>query len=186
LEEVKRFRQMRYNEVRDMDNFVRLLEEIILKLKDQQRMYDLENGFLYNEILKKVPGNSLLHWEREILNEDPNSLPIVLRFLNWLKLESELRRRTEERLVGLETNKSRQVKTSFLTSSGPPKTRNGQQKVNCFICSKEHYLQECSEFLKMDIRERKKVLMEKGLCYNCLRKGHTLVNCQKPSLYKRK
>ena len=133
LEEVNWFRPMRFNDVQEMDLFVMMLEEVVLKLKGQHRVYDLEKGFLYNELLKKIPGHLLLEWEREASKKVREDEPIVLRLLDWLKMETELRRRTEEHLLGLEPNKGRQQKASFLTFSEGQRSRNDSQIIQCIL-----------------------------------------------------
>ena len=75
-------RPMIYNDVKEMDLFVMMLEEVVLKLKGQHRVYDLEKGFLYNELLKKIPGHLLLEWERKSSKKVKEDKLIVLRLLN--------------------------------------------------------------------------------------------------------
>jgi len=53
MEEVRRFKPIKTDETKELDEYIRLIEEIVLKLKNQNRCHNLENGFLYNELLKR-------------------------------------------------------------------------------------------------------------------------------------
>ena len=45
------------------------------------------------------------------------------------------------------------------------------------LCSKPHDLNECDEFMKRPLDDRKDFVREKGLCFGCLRPGHISSKC---------
>ena len=45
------------------------------------------------------------------------------------------------------------------------------------MCSKPHDLNECEEFGKKTLPERKDLIREKGLCFGCLKPGHISSKC---------
>lgn len=47
----------------------------------------------------------------------------------------------------------------------------------CVLCDQDHALYTCITFLNMSVKDRMKVVTDKGLCWNCLRAGHTLNDC---------
>ena len=47
-------------ELRDLEEMVKLLEELVLKLKNACRENDLKSGFLYETILKKLSKSLLI------------------------------------------------------------------------------------------------------------------------------
>ena len=47
----------------------------------------------------------------------------------------------------------------------------------CALCSKPHDLNECDEFMKKPLDDRKDFVREKGLCFGCLRPGHISSKC---------
>ena len=58
----------------------------------------------------------------------------------------------------------------------------GQRQTNapspCFVCKGLHDLFKCPIFLSKLPVERKRVVWEHRLCYNCLRKGHKVTDCK--------
>ena len=48
---------------------------------------------------------------------------------------------------------------------------------NCGLCSKLHNLNECEEFGKRTLSQRKDLIREKGLCFGCLKPGHISSKC---------
>ncbi|KAH9643933.1 hypothetical protein HF086_016483 [Spodoptera exigua] len=47
----------------------------------------------------------------------------------------------------------------------------------CNLCNANHALYSCSKFLNLSVRDKSKFVDEKKLCRNCLRVGHTEMNC---------
>ncbi|XP_051172241.1 uncharacterized protein LOC127288678 [Leptopilina boulardi] len=66
-------------------------------------------------------------------------------------------------------NEKKSIGKSFVAS---------QSTFSCFNCKENHVLNNCSEFLKLSIDERKEFVKKKGLCYNCLRKNHFISECK--------
>ena len=54
----------------------------------------------------------------------------------------------------------------------------------CPLCSCNHILAQCSDFLKESLDERKKIVRKRGLCDNCLLAGHVARFCPKNSFCK--
>lgn len=52
-----------------------------------------------------------------------------------------------------------------------------QTQHKCSFCRKEHYIQSCSDFLKLSVKERVEQAKRKKLCLNCLRYGHIYQRC---------
>ncbi|XP_063990401.1 uncharacterized protein LOC135169382 [Diachasmimorpha longicaudata] len=50
-------------------------------------------------------------------------------------------------------------------------------KRNCGICSGEHRVMNCEEFLKMPVPKREKTATNLSLCFNCLSRGHGTKEC---------
>ena len=49
---------------------------------------------------------------------------------------------------------------------------------NCYSCGSAHRLERCPDFISKSVRERIILARYKGLCLNCLRKGHFATQCQ--------
>ena len=54
----------------------------------------------------------------------------------------------------------------------------------CNICTGSHNGANCKTFMEMTIADRKAIALKKGVCFNCLRKGHLVKDCRRtdPSL----
>ena len=82
---------------------------------------------------------------------------------------------------------SKPIKVYHSTSPGPPHTqRQDSKKVThsprisqhpCTYCGEPHFIVVCREFKRLNEQERKKFVMEKPLCYNCLGL-HSAKNCK--------
>ncbi|XP_044164408.1 uncharacterized protein LOC122948521 [Acropora millepora] len=48
----------------------------------------------------------------------------------------------------------------------------------CYSCGSTHRLERCPDFISKSVRERIILARYKGLCLNCLRKGHFATQCQ--------
>lgn len=77
----------------------------------------------------------------------------------------------------LSQNDKRQIKTS--STRGSLATEQSQFKPKCHVCSKEHYIQNCSDFLKLTNKEKRDKVSNLKLCSNCLRPGHDIKVCRR-------
>ena len=50
-------------------------------------------------------------------------------------------------------------------------------KIICWYCLKDHKLTACKTFISLNLKEKKKFVKEKELCWNCLSKGHKIKDC---------
>ena len=48
----------------------------------------------------------------------------------------------------------------------------------CYSCDSAHRIERCPDFISKSVRERMILARYKGLCLNCLRKGHFASQCQ--------
>lgn len=47
----------------------------------------------------------------------------------------------------------------------------------CTLCTKGHFLSRCRQFQAMPVNDRLAFVRQKGLCFNCLREGHSAARC---------
>ncbi|XP_055589242.1 uncharacterized protein LOC129741527 [Uranotaenia lowii] len=47
----------------------------------------------------------------------------------------------------------------------------------CVVCPERHYLYKCPTFERMSVRQRRELISQKRLCWNCFRSGHMARNC---------
>ena len=55
---------------------------------------------------------------------------------------------------------------------------SGSEVQVCVVCKGKHDLKSCPTFLNKSVQERKQVVREGRLCFNCLRKGHRIAECR--------
>ena len=66
----------------------------------------------------------------------------------------------------------------MLTSSSSEPIQPRPTQKTCECCRGEHFLNECSEFLKKSVEERYAFAKEAHLCFMCLKSNHVLKNCR--------
>ena len=55
---------------------------------------------------------------------------------------------------------------------------NKQNNLKCWICTENHKVSDCKGFTEKPIESRRKIVAEKGLCYNCLSSNHKIKECK--------
>ena len=50
--------------------------------------------------------------------------------------------------------------------------------ISCTLCSKAHHLDECAEFLKKPLEDRRDFIKEMGLCFGCYSPEHIAKLCR--------
>ncbi|KAJ8975728.1 hypothetical protein NQ317_004192 [Molorchus minor] len=58
-------------------------------------------------------------------------------------------------------------------------TGDNNNVANCVLCKKQHYIQNCPEFLNLNASERFERIKSLKICLNCLRGGHFSKNCRR-------
>ena len=70
-------------------------------------------------------------------------------------------------------------RTNFATDLSRKRATGGNSlPVSCTLCSKAHHLDECAEFLKKPLEERRDFIKEKGLCFGCYSSEHIAKFCR--------
>ena len=60
----------------------------------------------------------------------------------------------------------------------PKSTGQGNRSVHCSLCSASHSVFQCKQFLDMSPQQRRDHTQSASLCFNCLREGHAVKDCQ--------
>ncbi|XP_036338942.1 uncharacterized protein LOC118748529 [Rhagoletis pomonella] len=123
---------------------------------------------------KKLDAETRVLWYREKKSEEEQSIQDFLNFL-------------EKRLYELEnTQKTTAVNTS---RSGIGDKRNQARTLStmlhtCVLCSKQHQLYQCKQFLDMEANARRNLVQRSNICFNCLQPDHRASNCKRSSCRK--
>ena len=51
------------------------------------------------------------------------------------------------------------------------------KKQICSFCKGDHFILNCSQFIKLTVNNRVEKVKQLRLCFNCLRVGHALKDC---------
>ena len=76
-----------------------------------------------------------------------------------------------------------QSKVNVQASKQFPKEQEGKRR-SCYYCTKDHDLDECREFAKLDGNTRRTFAIERRLCTGCLKFGHKGMHCRRRKLCK--
>ena len=70
----------------------------------------------------------------------------------------------------------RKIRTFATKAVTYEKQTKGQLK--CWICEGDHKVSNCKNFIDKKVEERRKIVADKGLCFNCLSNNHKIKNCK--------
>jgi len=66
--------------------------------------------------------------------------------------------------------------TSFATDVNRPS--NDQRNITCSLCNESHNLNDCDQFLKKPLSDRRDFVNEKKLCFSCFGDQHIAKYCK--------
>lgn len=131
-------------------------------------------------IEKKLPADLKREWARLVSCADSNidktdKFPSLLQFLldqkSAIEYEnSELRTTNEYRAKGSAHYVQREEEMNAQTQSA---------RRRCLLHDDaNHWTSECKLYLSKSVKEKRKILKEKGACWSCLRRGHRIQDCK--------
>ncbi|XP_071088920.1 uncharacterized protein [Haliotis cracherodii] len=81
---------------------------------------------------------------------------------------------------------SKSRSTAFATSvNSSSSTDKPRRLLSCYFCSKSHDIDDCFEFAKKTLTEKRSFMMEKKMCFGCFAYNHTVKGCLKKRLCKK-
>ncbi|CAH2109138.1 unnamed protein product [Euphydryas editha] len=60
-----------------------------------------------------------------------------------------------------------------------------EMKNACTYCSQNHYICHCKDFASLKVSERQEFIKRNNICFNCLIKGHNVLNCRQSTTCKK-
>lgn len=118
-------------------------------------------------ISTKLDNITAREWE-QYKTED---LPTLENLKQFLKSRADL-------LETLEQSKSNQT---FINKKGYKQQNTNTffiKKPVCSFCKNEHFIQNCEDFLKLNINARLNEVKKRKMCINCLRPNHAVNECR--------
>ena len=165
-------------------------------LKDIGYLSKIENPESLRKIINRLPFAMRRKWrdvadnisekkDREITIDITNFVAKAARAASH-PIFGSLNGDQKESQRGNEPNRSRYKPGSSFAVGGKQNTAAPHQKstIKCPACDSNHWLSQCTQFKGMSLVERFKLVRRKGLCHNCLTRGHLARNCPKKSFCK--
>ncbi|XP_024871088.1 uncharacterized protein LOC112454106, partial [Temnothorax curvispinosus] len=133
---------------------------------------DKWDELLIHLLKNRMDYNTQKSWEEETKKDKENrpTLENFLTFLNEQVRTLEIIDKTKGKSEASKTSagKKQERKVALATTS----------QEGCVLCSKNHQLYRCSDFLQLSSADRLKEVKAKKLCMNCLSKGHFSAACK--------
>ena len=96
------------------------------------------------------------------------------------------RRDSNPKRKEVKTDKNHARSTTFSTAitescedKKPRQPQTPSTKSACVLCTEDHTLEKCKEFLAKPVKNREEFCKSKGLCFSCLGRGHVIRQCKK-------
>lgn len=80
--------------------------------------------------------------------------------------------------VSVPNERAQRPQLQSVVQRPPPTRRDFEGKYHCSVCDRtDHLVFDCPEFKPLSLSDRKKVVLNNGMCMNCLKRGHYKDNC---------
>ncbi|XP_017474322.1 PREDICTED: uncharacterized protein LOC108364948 [Rhagoletis zephyria] len=152
---------------------------------------------LLEQLILKLPPSKQFEWSRHSATTSP--YPTMEDFANWItdlarvvtlmpSMFSSSQRNVPQsssamRSYTLTPNRSSNanVPRRVLYSSGTEanqQTQMPEKQMSCVKCQQNHKLNVCKEFKALSVNNRWKLVKANRLCFGCLQRGHSLLECR--------
>ncbi|XP_045450124.1 uncharacterized protein LOC123658876 [Melitaea cinxia] len=127
--------------------------------------------------VKKLDTESHKLWEQSL--ENSTDIPTFHQLTLFL----------EKRFRSMEMIYTTQPK-DYVRKPMPQKVTNvksfvTEMKNACTYCSQNHYICHCKDFANLKVSERQDFIKRNNICFNCLIKGHNVLNCRQSTTCKK-
>ena len=150
MEDLEQFQQIPSGNAEELERFADVLDITIINLRETGEHQDLNDGYLYIQLQRKLPQSLLARYHRWLFeNNVPES---VVALQTWVLQESQFQTIASETINGLTGHTS--TSNTHLTQSTPNVVgertffiRTGasapQQKQPCQACKEQHRIWQC-------------------------------------------
>lgn len=135
-------------------------------------------------IVAKLDIESHRLWEQKLgASRDISTTGELLEFMEVRFRSLEALNVTQTKEPTTRTPQRTQPIKTFATSSQDTTTQATkssfqENKPSCVLCSGDHYVYHCQEFIKMTTEQRRDLAQDKQLCFNCLVPNHPVRFCR--------
>ncbi|XP_043193363.1 uncharacterized protein LOC122365846 [Amphibalanus amphitrite] len=145
---------------------------------------ELDHPGLLRSVVSKLPTHLQDRWRRTAVAIQDSGRSVIFHDLASF-VESEVRV-VSDPLFGNHVTEPREAKSyahpkpdkSHKTNCLATSVEQRSEKYKCWCCSDDHLLENCPVLQKETSEKKRKFLMEHGMCFGCLRRGHRAAECR--------
>lgn len=137
------------------------------------KIKDLSDFTLLYLALKKLPPFLRRQFETHNVDEDVPTIKDLIKFLRQQSKIAELSQATPASVTKFSSSPSTPTSHHkvFVSNESPSFTRK------CSHCQGDHWVRNCESFKKLSTEEKRAIVIEHNLCFNCLGKNHRALQC---------
>ncbi|XP_062541861.1 uncharacterized protein LOC134209855 [Armigeres subalbatus] len=137
---------------------------------------------LINLLSYKLDPTTLRAWEESTSSEDNVSYERMVDFLyqraRMLKsVVTDLQQRSQQPISAKVAGSIPFPKKPFKMAANTVVSKPYSSGPQCIACSEKHFLFLCPVFAKMSVAQRRELVSQKHLCWNCFKSGHLARSC---------
>ncbi|XP_065075026.1 uncharacterized protein LOC135698824 [Ochlerotatus camptorhynchus] len=168
------------NELYELGDEFQRHVKALAKLNEPVEYWDTP---LVNILSYKLDPATLRAWEEKTSQQDDVKYNDLLEFLyqrvRILKsVASDLLQRSQPvqaKVVGNFPPPKKYIQPKVAANAAASDSRPNLP--SCFACSERHFLFQCQDFDKLRVSQRRELVSQRKLCWNCFRTGHQARNC---------
>lgn len=174
--------QIKPNEGSTLRNFAIALEQAHSAMKGMSHMQDLNTAQVLRKLWEKLPRHLRSKWtERNSKSKSTNGrMANFQEFSQFVCEQAELATDPvfSEEIEKIPLEDKDKAKSKFPGRVRGFGTKMGKEVTTCSLCKKTHDLNDCEQFLKKPLSDRRDFVKENKLCYGCFSKQHIARNCK--------
>ena len=187
LSKISNWPSVKPNDGTGLQEFSIVVEQARNAMSSMAHMNDLNTANVLRQLWEKLPRHLRSKWTERV-SKIRNASEWMASFNDFCQFVSEQADLATDPIYSEETvarSKNGDVKfrrsgdRRFKREKGGrmESTRNPPSR-SCNLCCKPHDLDECSEFLKEPLTERRNFVKDKGLCFGCYSSEHIAKLCK--------
>ncbi|CAD6235401.1 GSCOCG00007880001-RA-CDS, partial [Cotesia congregata] len=121
------------------------------------------------------------HWELTLSDDKIPPYKDLLKFLEKRAVCRDNVRNDTNSNHNSKLNHHRPQTQAFYSNNNAKQHLSNHQHetlVNCPVCDEKHRLYTCDKFRELTVEERRKVVLNAQLCFNCFGNNHTVKLCR--------
>lgn len=184
IQDITRFKALQQGEDARFCELVHLVNRSYNTLKEVGNQNDMNNSHMLAVIERKMCGDDLKVWSREI--ERQGGVATLEGLMNWMTTEMKLRMRATAPLRANVNQRSihhviadNYVNQGAATQNGNP----NKPRFKCWQCkSSTHWPDQCQKLAQLTVEERLATAKRNHVCFSCLKQAgreHRAANCSR-------